>query len=69
MSVIKIIAELPKLSEADWRRVLRKLLEPEDLPLSAANEELVAARLAAHHANPNSSLPLEEMKRRRRAEA
>jgi len=49
--------------------VLGKLLELEDLPLSEADEALVEARLAAHRANPDSSVPLDEMKRRLRSES
>jgi dienelactone hydrolase len=41
--------------------------ELEDPPLSAADEELVEARLAAHHADPNTSVLLSEMKGRLRS--
>lgn len=44
--------------------IIRRALELDDPPLSAADEELVEARLAAHHADPNSSVPPDEMKRR-----
>ena len=67
MSATEIINELPKLSEADRRSVLGKLLELEDLPLSEADVALVESRLAAHRANPESSAPLEEFKRRVRS--
>jgi len=67
MSATEIINELPKLSEAERCRVLGKLLELEELPLSEADEALVESRLAAHHANSASSIPLEEMKRRLRS--
>jgi len=68
MSATEIINELPKLTEIERRAVFGKLLELEDLPLSEADEALVESRLAAHHANPKSSVPLEEMKRRLRSQ-
>jgi putative addiction module component (TIGR02574 family) len=68
MSATEIINELPNLTEAERSRVLGKLLELEESPLSEAEVTLVESRLAAHHANPQSSVPLEEMKRRLRTE-
>jgi putative addiction module component (TIGR02574 family) len=69
MSVREIINELPKLTEAERREVFGKLIELEDLPLSEADDHLVESRLAAHRAGPNSSIPLEEMKRRLRSQS
>jgi hypothetical protein len=40
-------------------------LELDDPPLSA-DEALVEERLAEHHSDPGSSVPLDEMKRRLR---
>jgi len=61
--------ELPKLTEAERRAVLDQLLQLNEPPLSASDEALVESRLAEHRADPGSSLPLEEMKRRLRAPA
>ena len=69
MSATEIIRELPHLTETERRAVFDKLLELEDLPLSQADEALVESRLAAHRANPESSVSLEEMKRRLRSES
>ena len=69
MSATEIVTELPKLTEAERGLVFGKLLELEDLPLSEADEALVESRLAAHRANPDSSVPLEEMKRRLRSQS
>jgi putative addiction module component (TIGR02574 family) len=69
MSATEIINELPNLTEAERRAVFGKLLELEDLPLSEADEALVQSRLADHRANPESSVPLEEMKRRLRSQS
>jgi len=68
MSATEIINELPKLTEPERRAVFGKLLELEDLPLSGADEALVESRLAAHRANPDSSVALDEMKRRLRSQ-
>jgi len=67
MSATEIINELPKLTETERRAVFGKLLQLEDLPLSETDEALVESRLAAHRANPDSSVPLDEMKRRLRS--
>jgi hypothetical protein len=40
--------------------------ELDDSPLSAADEALIEERLAEHHADPNSSIPLDELKKRLR---
>ncbi len=67
VSATEIINALPKLTEAERRVVFGKLLQLEDLPMSKADEALVERRLSAHRAKPNSSVPLEEMKRRLRS--
>jgi putative addiction module component (TIGR02574 family) len=67
MSAAEIINELPKLTEAERGAVFGKLLQLEDLTLSEADQALAESRLAAHRANPDSSVPLDEMKRRLRS--
>jgi len=67
MSAADIINELPKLTEPERRAVFGKLLELEDRPLSGADESLVESRLAAHRADPESSVPLAEMIQRLRS--
>lgn len=47
--------------------LVRYALELDDPGLSASAENLVEERLAAHHANPSSAVPLDEMKARLRA--
>jgi len=69
MSATEIISELPKLTEAERRDVFAELLQLEDLPLLEHDEVRAESRLAAHHANPDSSVPLDEMKRRLRSRA
>jgi hypothetical protein len=64
MSFNEVIAELPKLTFEERQILIRLALELDDPPLSAVDEELVEARLAQHHADPNSSVPLAELKAR-----
>ena len=67
MSFNEVIAELPRLTFEQRQILIRRALELDDPPLSAADEELVEARLAAHHANPGSSVPLTELRDRLRS--
>jgi putative addiction module component (TIGR02574 family) len=59
-----IIAELSRLSVEERQILIRRALELDDPPLSAADEALVDERLAEHHADPSSSVPLDEIKKR-----
>ncbi|HEY3024945.1 MAG TPA: hypothetical protein VGJ55_02210 [Pyrinomonadaceae bacterium] len=67
MSFNEVIAELPLLTFEERQILIRRALELDDPPLSAADEELVEARLAAHRSDPDSSVSLDEMKRRLRS--
>jgi len=69
MSFNEVIAELPRLTFEQRQILIRRALELDDPPLSAADEELVEERLAAHHDDPSSSVPLDEIKRRFRSRA
>lgn len=62
-----MIAELPRLTFEERQMLIRRVLELDDPPLSVADEELVEARLAAHHSDPGSSMPLAELKDRLRS--
>ena len=62
MSFNEVIAELPRLTFEQRQILIREALELDDSLLSAADEALIDERLAAHHADPNSSIPLEELK-------
>lgn len=64
MSFNEVIAELPLLTFEERQNLIQRLLELDDPPLSHADEQLIAARLAEHHADPSSSVPLAELKRR-----
>ena len=67
MNFAELLAELPALTVQQRQMVMHRTLELEDPPLSDAETDLVEMRLAAHHQNPASSVPLEEMKKRLRA--
>ena len=64
MSFNEVLAELPRLTFEERQILIRMALELDDSPLSAADEEFVDARLAEHHADPDSSIPLQELKNR-----
>lgn len=64
MSFKEILAELPRLTFEERQILMLRALELDDPPFSSADEDLVEERLAAHHSEPNSSIPLDEMKRR-----
>jgi Putative addiction module component len=62
MSFNEVIAELPHLTFEERQILIRTALDLDDPPLPAADEELVEARLAEHHADPSSSVSLDELK-------
>jgi len=62
MSLIKVIAKLPLLTFEERQILIHRALELDDPPLSAADEELVESRLAEHHADSSSSVPLHGLK-------
>jgi hypothetical protein len=68
MSLNEVTAELPRLTFEERQILIHRALELDDPPLSAADEELVESRLAEHHADSGSSVPLDEMKSRRRVQ-
>ena len=64
MSFAQVIEELPQLSFEQRQHLIRCAVELDDQTLSSADEVLVESRLASHHANPDSSVTLDEMKNR-----
>jgi putative addiction module component (TIGR02574 family) len=67
MSFNEVIAELPRLTFEERQILIRRAMELDDPPLSASDEALIDDRLAAHHADPSSSVPLSELKKRLRS--
>jgi hypothetical protein len=67
MSFDEVIAELPRLTFEERQILIRRALELDDPPLSAADEAVVEERLAGHHADPTTSIPLGQLKDRLRS--
>ncbi len=67
MSFSQILEELPGFTFEERQLLVRRVIELDDAPLSEAEENLVESRLAAHHSDPTSSLPLETLKERLRS--
>ena len=66
MSLSQVLAALPDFTFEERQLLVRRVIELDDPPLSEADETLVESRLAEHHLNPTSSLPLETLKERLR---
>ena len=64
MSFAEVLEELPALTFEQRQLLIRRAVELDGPPLSPEDEALVEERLAAHHANPSSSLPVDEVKAR-----
>ena len=62
-----MLDELPSLTFEERQLLIRKAVELDESPLSAADEALVESGFASHHADPDSSIPLEESKARIRS--
>ena len=67
MSFAEVLDELPALSLAERQLLVRRALELDEAGLSAEDEALVEQRLSEHRANPDSAVPLDEMKSRLRS--
>lgn len=67
MSFSEVLAELPALTVAQRQQLIRRALDLDEPALSPQDEALVEQRLAEHHQNPSSAVPLEEMKSRLRS--
>ncbi len=61
MSFAELLKELPALSPEQRLEVVHRVMELDDIPLSGEDEDLVAERLAEHHADPSSSLSVDEV--------
>ena len=67
MSFSEVLEALPDLTFEERQLLIRSAIELDDTPPSEAEENLVESRLAAHHLNPTSSLPLDTLKERLRS--
>ena len=68
MSFAEVLDELPALTFEQRQLLIRKAVELDDSNLPADDEAVVESRLAGHHANPDSSIPLDQMKQRLRSQ-
>jgi len=64
VSFNEVIEELPRLTFEERQILIRRVVELDDPPLSATDEEFIEERLTAHQADPTSSIPLVEIKPR-----
>ena len=64
MSFNEVLAELPSLTVEQRQLLVRRALELDELPLSPADEALVAERSAEYHAYPTAAVSLDEMEKR-----
>jgi putative addiction module component (TIGR02574 family) len=67
MSFTEVLAELPALSVSERQLLIRRALDLDEPALSAKDEAVVEKRLEEHRRNPDSAVPLEEMKTRLRS--
>jgi putative addiction module component (TIGR02574 family) len=67
MSLSQVLEELPGFTFEERQLLIRRAIELDDPPLSEVQEKLIESRLAAHRADPTSSLPLETLKQRLRS--
>ena len=62
MSLSQVLKALPAFTFEERQLLIRRVIELDDPPLSESDEALVESRLADHHLDPSSSLPLETLK-------
>ena len=67
MSISQVLEALQAFTFEERQLLVRRVIELDDPPLSEADETLVESRLADHHLNPTSPLPLETLKERLRS--
>ncbi len=67
MSFTEVLAELPALTVSERQLLIRRALDLDEPALSGQDEELVERRLKDYRKNPDSAVPLEEMKTRLRS--
>jgi hypothetical protein len=67
MSIAEILEQLPSFTSKERQILLQRVLDLEEMPLSSNETALIQERLAGHHDDPASSIPLEAMKIRLRS--
>ena len=64
MKLSQVLDALPGFTFEERQLLIRRVIDLDDPQLSEADETLVESRLAAHHSNPTSSLPLNALTKR-----
>jgi len=64
MSLSEVLEALPDFTFEERLLLVRRVIELDHPPLLTAQKTVVESRLAAHHSNPTSSLPLKTIKKR-----
>jgi len=67
MSFNEVLAELPVLTVSERQLLVRRALDLDEPPLSGNDEAVVEKRLEDHRRNPDSAVPLEEIRGRLRS--
>lgn len=67
MSFKEVLAELPSLSVEERQALVRRALELDEMGLPAADEALIAQRLAEHRQHPASAISQTVLESRLRA--
>jgi hypothetical protein len=67
MSFSEVLAELPALTASERQLLVRRALELDEPGLSGPELAMVEGRLEYLRSNPESAVPLEEMKARLRS--
>jgi hypothetical protein len=67
MSLSEVLESLSDFTFEERQLLIRRVIELDGAPLSPQDETLVESRLAAHHLDPTSSLPLEVLEKRLRS--
>ena len=62
MSLIEILAEIPKLSFAERQEIIRRTIEVEDAELTAEEKALLGERLDDFRRNPISGVAADQLK-------
>lgn len=67
MSFTEVLAELPTQTVSERQLLVRRALDLDEPGLSGKDDAVVEKRLEDHCRNPDSAVPLEEMKARLRS--
>ena len=62
MSLSQVLEALRAFTFEERQLLIRRVIELDEPPLSEADERILESRLAAHHLDPSSSLPLKTLK-------